>query len=76
MDLISIAFGVWFGVSCYRLFEMFSIDTENQKAGYNEAEDYGVSQAGYFFFTCVSAFGWPILMPLGYFRSSDKDEDG
>ena len=74
MNLLSIAFGVWFGVSCYRLFEMFSIDAEAEKAGYNEAEEHGVSQAAYFFFSCVSAFGWPILMPLAYLLPQEDDD--
>jgi hypothetical protein len=74
--LYGATFGVWFGVSCYRLFELFRIDAENLEAGYNEAEEYGVSQAGYFFFSLVSAFGWPILMPLAYFMPSGEDDDG
>lgn len=75
MDLLSIAFGAWFGVSCYRLFEMFSIDAMHKEKGYDEAEAYGVSKGTHLFLSCVTAFGWPILVPYAYF-ATDKDDDG
>ena len=75
MDLLSIAFGVWSGIGCYRLFEMFSIDAMHTEQGYDEAEVYGVSKGTHLFLSYVTAFAWPILMPLAYF-AIDKDDDG
>lgn len=75
MDLYGVFFGIWFGVGCYRLFEMFEIDTMNAEEGYNEAEEYGISQGTYMFFSCISAFGWPVLMPYAYLVARDEDED-
>lgn len=76
MDFYGVLFGIWFGVGCYRMFEMFEIDSMNAAEGYNEAEEYGVSQGTYMFFCLISAFGWPVLMPYAYLVHSDEDEDG
>lgn len=55
---------------------MFEIDAMNQEAGYDEAEEYGVSRGAHLFLSCLSAFGWPVFMPYAYFIAKDEDEDG
>ena len=76
MDLVSIALGAWLSVGFYRLFEMFSIDAMHKEEGYDEAEEYGVSKGTHLFLSCVTAFGWPVLMPLAYLMPQDEDDDG
>jgi hypothetical protein len=74
MDFYGVLFGIWFGVGCYRLFEMFQMDALNYKEGCDPAEKFDVGPVAYQFWTIVSAFGWPIFMPIAY-MSSDKDEE-
>jgi hypothetical protein len=75
MDFYGFLFGVWFGVGCYRLFEMFRLDAINLKEGLDPAEEFDVSPIAYHFWTIISAFGWPIFMPLAYFTDDDEDEE-
>ncbi len=75
MDLYGVAFGIWFGVGCYRLFELFHLDAMNIKDGYNPAEEFDVSPVAYHFWTCVSAFCWPVFMPYTYFFGDDEDDE-
>ena len=74
MDLYGVFFGIWFGVGCYRLFEMFEIDAMNAEEGINEAEEYGVSPTVFFLMCLISAFGWPVLMPYAYWFANDDEE--
>lgn len=76
MDLYGVFFGIWFGVGCYRMFEMFEIDRLNEEEGFDEAEAYGVSKGAHFFLSCISAYGWPVLMPYAYFIAKDEDDEG
>jgi hypothetical protein len=53
---------------------MFQMDALNSKEGCDPAEEFDVGPVAYQFWTIVSAFGWPIFMPIAY-MSSDKDEE-
>lgn len=75
MDLYGIAFGVWFGVGCYRLLELLQLDSESLEEGFNPADEYDVGPIAYRFWTVISAFGWPIFMPVVYFTRNNDDDD-
>ncbi|KKN72765.1 hypothetical protein LCGC14_0407320 [marine sediment metagenome] len=75
MDLYGIVFGIWFGVGCYRLVELWLLDAESLEEGFNPADEYDVGPIAYRFWTVISAFGWPIFMPVVYFTNNDDDDE-
>jgi hypothetical protein len=72
MEPWSVLFGIWFGVGCYRLFEMIEFDGMEKE---DPAEEWGVHPITYFIISVISAYGWPVLMPYAYWLDRREDED-
>lgn len=73
MDLYGVFFGIWFGIGCYRLFTIFAVDAMEEAEGFSPEEAYGMSKAAYTFWSVVSAFGWPVSIPMAYMVSDDEE---
>ena len=55
--------------------ELWLLDAESLEEGFNPADEYDVGPIAYRFWTVISAFGWPIFMPVVYFTNNDDDEE-